>query len=57
MNQEAREDNIAVALACGFLLLFVILLGRGALLHRRRHFVPQVEHDEDLLEHLGASNF
>ena len=50
VRQEMREDHIAVALACGFLLLFVILLGRGAILHRRRMFIPHVEHDEDLLE-------
>ncbi|CAL1160147.1 unnamed protein product [Cladocopium goreaui] len=57
VHQEVREDHIAVALACGFLLLFVILLGRGAILHNRRRgfggFVPSVEHDEDLLEQLA----
>eukprot|EP00435_Cladocopium_sp_Y103_P069026 s5_g32.t1 len=61
MHQEVREDHIAVALACGFLLLFVILLGRGAILHNRRRgfggFAPSmVEHDEDLLEQLDQRN-
>eukprot|EP00913_Durusdinium_trenchii_P020607 g19355.t1 len=56
IHQEAREDHIAVALACGCLLLVVILLGRGALMHgalRRSHsnFDAREDDDAGLLEY------